>query len=178
MVDVLKDASDEAPLPFARISETDKNDREIISIPGLTKGQVTNSVSGDNSNFRVDWVNLPMDVFNAGIPGAINVNSQDPNGSSYNIFTCTFDARWDSSAIMSSTRLPWEVTSHMTKIPSSWLNEAVFEDIYGYSFSTVPNFSNTSNFSYTQRHQFLQGLDRISQPHCFCPIMLRKNTSP
>ena len=66
VTDTVKDTSDQTLLRFARISETHselERDREIVSIPGLTKGQVINNVSGDNSSLRVDWVHLSMNVF-------------------------------------------------------------------------------------------------------------------
>ncbi|MCJ1268680.1 hypothetical protein MMC22_008568 [Lobaria immixta] len=83
VTDAVKDASDQTPLRFARISETEselRKDREIVPISGLTKGQIINNVSGDNSEFRIGWVDLPMDIVNTGIPGAVIVNSRDTNG--------------------------------------------------------------------------------------------------
>ena len=155
VTDAVKDASDQAPLQFARISETDtelKKDREMVSIPGLTKGQIIKNVSGDNSDFRVAWVDLPMDVFNTGIPGAVIVDSQDLNGSSYNITTCTLNAGWGSSTLMGIKGQPEVAYSHMSNFPSSWPDRKVYWDANGYVFSDVPAFANISNFSYPQRH--------------------------
>ena len=148
-------ASDQAPLRFARISETEsenQRDREIVSIPGLTKDQIIDEVSGDNFDFRVIWIDLPMDVFNTGIPGAVIVNSQDLNGSSYSITTCTLNAGWGSSTLVSFSGQSSVVYSHKSDIPSSWPNEKITLDTNGYVYADVPNFANISNFSYPQRH--------------------------
>ncbi|MCJ1264493.1 hypothetical protein MMC22_004365 [Lobaria immixta] len=154
VTDAVNDASNQAPLRFARISETDselKKDREIVSIPGLTKGQIINNVSGDNSDFRVVWVDLPIDVFNTGIPGAVIVNSRGLNGSSYSITACTLNAGWGSSTLMTASGQYDEILSRMSNVPSSWVQKGSANDAYGYLFSTRPNFSNTSNFLYPQR---------------------------
>ena len=154
VTDAVKDASDQTPLRFARISETEselRKDREIVSIPGLTKGQIINNVSGDNSEFRIHWVDLPMDIFNTGLPGAVIVNSRDTNGSTYGMTTCTLNAGWGSSALMSAVGITDKIDSHMSNVPSSWLNGKIAADAYGYVFSTMPNFANTSNFLYPQR---------------------------
>lgn len=48
---------DQGPLRFACLSETGsklKKDREIFSIPSLTKVQIVKDMSGDNSDFRVN----------------------------------------------------------------------------------------------------------------------------
>ena len=147
-------ASDQAPLRFARISETEsenQRDREIVSIPGLTKDQIIDEVSGDNFDFRVIWIDLPMDVFNTGIPGAVIVNSQGPNGSSYDLITCTLNAGWGSSTLMRMSQEPGEIFSRMSNIPSSGTNHKSKIDGYGYVYTTAPSFANISNFSYPQR---------------------------
>ena len=154
VTDIVKGSSDQTPLQFARISETDsglKKDREMISIPGLTKGHFVKSELDDDSDFHVDWVDLPMDVFNTGIPGAVIVNFQDPNDSLRNITTCTLNAGWGSSTVMSAAREPETIYSHTYKIPSSWTSERESFDAYGYLYTTTPSFANISNFSYPQR---------------------------
>ena len=156
VTDIVKDAYDQSPLRFARISETDselKRDREIVSVPSLAKGEIINNTSGDNSDFRVDWVDLPMDVFNTGIPGAVIVNYQNPNDSSYNITMCTLNAGWGSSTLSTSQQTIGATYSHMSNVPSSWSHRGtkVVEDAYGYLFSTAPNFANFSNSPYPQR---------------------------
>ena len=92
-----------------------------------------------------------MDVFNTGIPGAVIVNSHDPNGSLYNITTCTLNAGWGSSSLEWTTRDLYTLYSYMSNIPSSWPNEWIDMDAYGFEFSNVPTFANYSNFSYPQR---------------------------
>lgn len=156
MTDIVNDAYDQSPLRFARISETDSElnrDREIVSVPSLTKGGIVNNTSGDNSDFRVDWVDLPMDIFNTGIPGAVIVNYQNPNDSSYNITMCTLNAGWGSSTISTSQQNIGTTYSHMSNIPSSWSHRGtkVVKDAYGYLFLTAPNFANFSNSPYPQR---------------------------
>lgn len=155
VADVVHDASDQAPLRFARISETSSQlnkDREIVSIPGLTKGEIIKNMSGKGSAFLVDWIDLPTDIFNSGIPGAIIVNSQSPIGSSYNITTCTLNAGWGSSTLMSVSTHSAQIVSHMSNIPSSWpSSRKVFWDQNGYLFEDQPNFRNISNGLYPQR---------------------------
>ncbi|MCJ1466450.1 hypothetical protein MMC07_005069 [Pseudocyphellaria aurata] len=90
VADAVKDAPDQASLQFPRILITDSEvtkDRKIVSIPGLTRGQVINNVSRHNSEFCMDQIDLPTDVFEGGIPGAVIVKSEDPEASSYNIST-------------------------------------------------------------------------------------------
>ena len=154
LTDSVKDASDQAPLRFPRISETDselKKDREIFSIPGLTKGQMISRLSEDDSDFHVDWIDLPKDVFRTGIPGAVIVNSQTPKYLMRNITTCTLNAGWGSSTIMSMSQEPGATYSHMSNVPSSWTANKASEDTNGYIFYGMPNFANISNFSYPQR---------------------------
>ena len=157
VIDAGKDTSDQAPLRFARISETGikhKNIREIVSVPGLTKGQIINNLSGDNSGFGVDWVDLPRDVFSTGIPGAVIVNSRDFNSSGYSITTCTLNAGWGSSTISSVASSEDFLYTHTSNVPSSLdPNErGGFFDAFGYVYSDVPLFESISNFSYPQRH--------------------------
>ncbi|MCJ1469537.1 hypothetical protein MMC07_008170 [Pseudocyphellaria aurata] len=137
VTDVVKDASDQTPLRFARISEESsqlEEDREIFPIPGLTTGQIIDKVSSDNSEFRVDWIDLPMDTFNTGVPGAVIV-SQDLNGSFYNITTCTLNAGWGSSELQSTSLDYVSIFSHPSNIPPFW----------------TPGFANFSDSSYPQR---------------------------
>ena len=154
VADVVKDASDPASLRFARISETESElikDREMVPVPGLTKGQIINHVSSDDSDFRVHWVDLPIDVFNTGVPGAVIVNPQGPNSSSYNITTCTLNAGWGSSTALSSTQTFGNIYSHMSNIPSFGSDARIVDDNYGYLYSDIPIFANISNFAYPQR---------------------------
>lgn len=142
VADVVKDASDQTPLRFPRISETDSEvdkAREIVSIPGLTKGQIINNVSGDNSEFRVDWVDLPINVFKTGIRGAVIVSSEDPEALSYKITICTLNAGWGSSAAMGSFPLVGSIFSRMSNVPSSWFMDKYFDDQYCMS-SSPPEF--------------------------------------
>lgn len=154
VTDFIKDSSDQGPLRFARISETEselKKDREIVSIPSLTKGQIIKNGPGDDSDFRVDWVDLPMAVFNTGIPGAVIVNSQDPNRSSYNIITCTLNAGWGSSILISSSQSSNSIHSSMSNTPSFWPIESTSVDELGDLKVSVPNFANFSKFLYPER---------------------------
>ncbi|MCJ1423574.1 hypothetical protein MMC29_001458 [Sticta canariensis] len=80
------------PLRFARADETlpgklSQSDivNDIVSITGLTKVQVVQNVSGENFGFLVNWEDLPLDIFNTIIPGAVVVNAQDQSGSFSNI---------------------------------------------------------------------------------------------
>lgn len=127
--DVVNDASDQEPLRFARIDETLSGSsfekvNDIVSITGLTKGQVVQNVSGDNSSFLVNWVDLPLDIFNTGIPGAVVVNTKDQSGSSYNITTCTFNAGWGSSSLL---RSGYALSSRMSSSPFSTFTDIPVE---------------------------------------------------
>lgn len=150
--DVVENGSDETPLQFPRILETTsdlKKDREIISIPGLTKGQITHNVSGDSSSFHVHWIDLPQNLFGTRIPGAVIVNPQGPNGSPYNIYQCTSDAGWDSSAVMTNS-LERVVKSHRMNVDSRKLIKGT-NDAFGNLPMTIPVFTNTSNLHFPER---------------------------
>lgn len=108
-------------------------------------------MSHNDSNFSVNWVDLPMDVFNTGVPGAVIVNPQDTNGSSYTITTCTLNAGWGSSEVLSGSERNNEIFSRMSNLPSSWPIDEKSNDVFGYMAVSVPNFANISNFSYPQR---------------------------
>ena len=155
VADTVQNSSDQAPLRFARIANTAseaKNDREIFSVPGLTKGQLIDNLPGNVSQFRVDWVDLPRTIFRTEVPGAVIVYPQSSSDSSYNITTCTFNAGWGSSEIMSEARDRSRITSSMIKIPSSWPQHTVPIDAYGYITTRSPIFVNESYFSYPQLH--------------------------
>ena len=155
VADTVQNSSDQAPLLFARITNTvseAKNDREIFSVPDLTKGQLIDSLPGNVSQFRVGWVDLPRAIFRTGVPGAVLVYPQNLSNSSYNITTCTLGAGWGSSEIMSEGRNPFSISSPMTKVPSSWIQGTVPNDPYGYITTKSPIFVNQSRFSYPQLH--------------------------
>lgn len=155
VADTVQNSSDQAPLRFARITNTAseaKNDREIFSVPGLTKGQLINNLSGNVSQFRVDWVDLPRAIFRTEVPGAVIVYPQSSSDSSYNITTCTLSAGWGSSEIMSEARNPFTIASSMTKLPPSLPHDTVPVDPYGYITMKSPSFVNESRFSYPQLH--------------------------
>ena len=151
---VVKNSSDQTPLRFARIPETVSEfskDREIVAIPGLTKGQIIKKASGGTSRFSVDWVDLPQEIFNTGIPGAIIVDYQSSNSSSYDIYTCTLNAGWGASAMTTDTVHSEAIYSHMINIPSSWHNDVASIDSYGYETINTPFFANMSDILYPQR---------------------------
>lgn len=151
--DVVENSSDEAPLQFRRILEKDsdrKESQEIISIPGLTKGQIINDTSGDNSNFRVHWIDLPQDVFGTGIPGAVIVNPRGPKGPPYYIYQCTSDVGWGSSVIETDAVTNEDVVSHRTKsLPGE--KPYRISDAYGYQYVSTPDFSSFSSLPYPER---------------------------
>ena len=154
--DTVRDNLDQAPLRFARISQTESeyNEyREIVSVPGLTKSQSIDSISGDSSRFRLGWVDLPQEIFNTGVPGAIVVHPQSSSTSSYNITTCTLNAGWGSSEIMTTALHQELVKSSMTQVPP-WLSllSPDIEDPYGILSLTIPAFVNLTSISYPQRY--------------------------
>lgn len=154
VADTVGNSSDRAPLRFAYIRRTAsevKRDREIVSVPGLTKGQLIDNVRGNASQIRVDWVDLPQEVFKTGAPGAVIVYPQRSGDSPYNITTCTLGAGWGSSKLMTDFAHPWDVRTSITKIPPSWYQE-VRQDAYGFVTSSAPIFVNESGSSYPQVH--------------------------
>lgn len=151
--DVVEDESSKELLRFPRLSETNsdlKENREIVSIPGLTKGQIIDNVSGDKSSFRVHWIDLPQNIFLTGIPGAVVVNPQGPNGPPYNIYQCTFNAGWGSSVLMTDSVQYATITSHRMNSPRTEKDMGL-SDAYGYIYSSVPDFSDISNLPYPER---------------------------
>ena len=154
VTDTVQNSSDQALLRFARLADTSseaEGNRELVSVPGATKGQSTYDIPGNTSQFRVDWKNLPQETFATGIPGAIIVHPQSSSNLSYNITTCTLNAGWGSSSAFTDI---YEniVRSHMTQLPSSWDLTLVFQDTYEHVFQSFPMFGSRSNFSYPQRH--------------------------
>lgn len=168
VADVVKDTFDQTPLRFPRISQTVSElnkDREIVSVPGLTKGQIVRNVSDDGSDFRVGWIDLPVNIFSTGIPGAVIVQSHELNGSSYNITTCTLNAGWGSSAAVSASEDFQKIYSHMFNIPSSWSNENINVDAYGCVHEPTNLCKHLKFLLSSTTYQHLQELDGISQPH-------------
>ncbi|MCJ1467198.1 hypothetical protein MMC07_005821 [Pseudocyphellaria aurata] len=154
VADVVNDATEQDQLRFARIRETYadfQKERDVVSIPGLTKGQIINKMLGDDSDFHIQWVDLPTEVFSTGIPGAVIVNFRDSNGSLYDIITCTLNAGWGSSSIMSFSSYPHRIWTHTSNTPSLWHTKKDVVDPYGYIYSNPPIFATHSNFSYPQR---------------------------
>ena len=74
------------------------------------------------------------------------MNSRDLLGSPYGITTCTLNAGWGSSALMSSSVETDRVYSGMADTPSSWPSKVLPSELHGYVFLAVPNFANLSNF--------------------------------
>lgn len=151
--DVAQNISDDAPLQFPRILETTsdlREDRAIVSIQGLTLGQIINDISDDNSHFRVHWIDLPQNIFGTGIPGAVIVTPQGPKGPPYNIYQCTFNAGWGSSAILSDSERPGSVISHRTDYHSGASAMGNY-DAFGYIYATVPDFTNASNLLFPEQ---------------------------
>lgn len=151
VLDVVENDSDDSPLRFSRVSGSSsdiKKDWETVLIPGFTKAQIINDPSGDSSSFRVHWIDLPQNLFETGIPGAVIVHSQGPKGPPYNMYQCTADAGWGSSALITQTTT--------TGIQSRRLNShreksIVISDTYGYAYTSSPDFSNVSNLPFPER---------------------------
>ena len=154
------------PLP-GKLSQFDKVN-EIVSITGLRRVQVVQNVSGDNSGFLVNWVDLPLNVFNTGIPGAVFVNAQGQSGSSYNITTCTFNtfnAGRGSSTLLKTFGGGDAPFGRMSNVPSSgFLDVPVEGDISFYECTVLYEYFRFLISPTT--YQRVQELDRISQPHC------------
>lgn len=153
VVDVVIDGSVEVPLRFPRISETTSDlqkDRDIVSIPGLTRGQIIDNVSGDHSRFRVQWIDLPQNSFKTGIPGAVVVNPQGLNGPPYNIYQCTFDAGWGASALMTDSEYYNLIISHRIIGPLLG-KDPVYFDPLGYIRTSSPDFTNISSRPFPER---------------------------
>lgn len=153
VADKVLNGFDQAPLRFARISVTDEidKDQDIVSVPALTKSESIDKIPGDRSQFRVGWVDLPQEIFSTRVPGAIIVHPQNSSDSSYNITTCTLNAGWGSSTILTDSISPTDVRSHVSHTPPSWPITTFNLDAYGYLSSSAPYFGNSSDFSYPQR---------------------------
>ena len=166
VADVIEDEEDQGLLQFARISETvaePKKDRVILPVPGLKKGQILKErdVNGLFHHYVI-WVDLPEDIFNTAVPGVIILQTQgsqalspeqdhDSSISSYNITTCTLNAGWGSSAVMTNLIGKNVVRSKIVKVPSFWPHRSLVNDAYGFVHSSYPNFAKTSHFSYPQQ---------------------------
>lgn len=153
ILDVVNDGSDETPLRFPPISPTNsdlKSHRKIITIPGFTKAQIINDRSGANSSFHAHWIDLPRNIFRTGIPGAVIVIPQGPNGPPYNIYQCTTDAGWGSSAILNGFVQYGSIFSLRRNDPRKD-SDVGASDPYGCVYSSVPEFTNISNLPFPER---------------------------
>lgn len=152
--DTIEIDADQTPLLFARISETPaeiKRGREIVSVPGITKSQAMNDLSSSQSQFLVAWIDLPRDIFNTGVPGALVLHPRAANSSFHNITTCTLNAGWGSSAIMNSFSVSDIARSQIFGTPPSWNVRRASSDTYGHLISSLPNFAQMPNFTYPQQ---------------------------
>ncbi|MCJ1464150.1 hypothetical protein MMC07_002763 [Pseudocyphellaria aurata] len=177
VADSVQDGSDQRLLRFPRLSDTapePERGQETFPVPGLTKGQSVYAIPGNISQFRVDWVDLPQEVFRTRLPGAIIVHPRSSSSLSYNITTCTLNAGWGSSSIFTEASVS-QARSHMTQLPPSWPNVTTdYLDAYSNMFTNGPIFRNTSNFSYPQRRI---NISKGWMKHIFPTILLGDNTT-
>lgn len=150
--DVIKKSSGQEPLRFPRLSETESelsHDREIISVSDITKGQAM-QISGNISQYLVNWVDLPQNLSN-GMPGVVIIHPHNPGQSLVNITACTLAAGWGTSEVSTHFQDLEKMYSQMIDIPSSWGIHDNVVDTYGYVKRSWPDFGTRSNFSYPQR---------------------------
>ena len=152
VTDVHSSNSDQTPLRFARMLGNVSNhgeDQEIVPVSNLTKHQAISSL--DNSQFCIGWVELPQNIFDTGVPGIVIAHPRNSTDLSHNITTCTLNAGWGSSALMTDWHWLETASSRMYKVPSFWPAQSVSKDSYGYVAQGMPDFAKISNFSYPQR---------------------------
>lgn len=150
VTDTIQNRFDQAPLRFSRIAERSSGkDREILSVPGLTRDQFTDNISGNDSGFHVAWADLPQNIFKTEVPGMVILHPQSSRNISYNITTCTVNAGWGSSVLKNDFLARFEAISSMTKYPP-WPIPAFQEDAFGLMTMDSPVFVNESDYSYPQ----------------------------
>lgn len=152
LTDVATNLSDQSPLRYPRISESESDlshDREILPVSGLSKGQAL-QMSGNTSQYIVDWVDLPRHLGN-GMPGVVVVHPRGPHDLLFNITTCTLAAGWGSSELSTHFQDLRMMYGQIIDTPPSWRVHDNVKDTYGYVKSSWPDFGNISNFSYPQR---------------------------
>lgn len=143
--------SDQTALRFPRILEEpgSNKSRELIPFSRLTKADAL-LLPGNGSDYRVDWVDLPRELFNTEVPGVLIVHPRNVS-SPFRISTCTVNAGWGTSGIMTDALFPNWIRSRMVDIPSSLPLRKSALDPYGILLTTAPSFMTTSDFSYPQR---------------------------
>ena len=169
--DTIQETSNETSLRFPRLSETAselQKDREIISITNLTSIQAL-GISGNISQYRTAWIDLPQDVFKTGTPGFVVVHPKGPAGRT-NVTTCTLNAGWGSSRLTQHFQDQYDVFSTMTDLPASWPIGSIPEAWSGNIVQDTPDFASFSGQGYPQRRlQVTQGWTKFLNPQISLP---------
>lgn len=152
VADFIDDTNHNGSVQFARISETEselKNPRAIIPLPELRKSHILET-PGNISEYRLKWVDLPQDVFNGLVIGAVVLNPRGASPDSpQNITTCTLGAGWGTSTVRTDTLDAGSFYSTIVGTPASW---PLYTFMSGESeLQSDPNFANISGFQYPQR---------------------------
>ena len=180
-------------LPFARLSQTESelaNVREIVPLPNITIQEMLQT-PGDPSQYRISWVNLPP-LFQTEVPGMIMVHPSiglNSTNSTFHVTTCTLNAGWGSSKLMTTQLDIATVTSDMVRNPPGWPPENAQEiDIAGVVQQGFPDFANISGYAFPEKHinisqnwakylnpsiQFFPGQNTTALDHIFSMIQDR-----
>ena len=139
------------PLQFPVISETQSElmkERTTVSVPGMTPAKFIEA-PGNASEFRLEWVDLPQELFNETVIGAI---LSPPQGITpefpINITACTMGAGWGTSALTTDFATQ-DFSSYIYHTPKSFPLE--YSEIGSGELVSVPDYANLSGFAYPQR---------------------------
>lgn len=148
--DTIQNATDQSPLQFARISETESEitqARRIVAIPGLSKASILADAS-NISEYRLRWVNLPQINFDNAAIGAVLLHPRASESELQNITACTLGAGWGTSSLIASFTDKAQFYSTIAGVPDSY---SIIKMDVNAKTASVPDFSNISDFAYPQR---------------------------
>ena len=153
--DIILETNLNEPLRFPQISETElelRQDHAQLSITNPTRNEIL-QVSGNQSEYRLQWVDLPQHPMRSPVLGAILLYPQDTGlKSSLNITTCTLGAGWGSSlASVSEAYSDNTFFTNLFDVPKSWPNTVEVVSNVKVTVQSLSNYANLSGYAYPQR---------------------------
>ena len=148
---VVNETMGRTPLRFALLGETQSDlERVILPVPDFTVERALH-MSGNRSQYRTAWVDLPQTTFKTRVPGVIIVHPQELTDSA-NITTCTLDAGWGSSRLMGYNKEDTDLFSSITDTTASHHADTMMaEDSAGFVQQGWPAFGVFSGAEYPER---------------------------
>ena len=150
------DALNQTPLQFPRLlqssSELQPNrSRDIIPIPNMTVQEAL-GIPRDISQYQMAWVDLPQDVFGTQVPGVVFIHPQTQMNRTVDVTTCTLNAGWGSSKLMSHIESSSWVYSRRAENPTGWPPETTdYIDVANVVQQGYPDFANLSGSPYPEK---------------------------